>query len=111
MDTGIWRAGANRTTRYGRDDPKADSEVRDALAEYIARAKEAGQEVPIAPLSEVAELCVEAVRDNVFWATVPMEPQSDKIRARAESQIQRTPPDYLLEPTLMAKSAKERARD
>jgi len=111
MDTGIWRAGANRPPRYGRDDPKADAAVRDALAEYMARARETGQEVPIAPLSEVAELCVEAIRDDVFWATVPMELQNDKIRARAQSQIQRTAPDYLLEPTLMAKSARERAQD
>jgi len=40
-----------------------------------------------------------------------MEPQSDKIRARAQSQIQRTAPNYLLEPTLMTKSAGERAEE
>jgi NAD(P)-dependent dehydrogenase (short-subunit alcohol dehydrogenase family) len=111
LDTGIWRAGANRPARFARGDAKADAEVRDALAEYIARAKEAGEEVPIAPLSEVGELCVEAIRDDLFWATYPMEAQSAKIRARSESQLQRTPPDYLLAATLMAKSAKERAED
>ena len=110
MATGIWKAGANRPTRYSRGDP-SDDQVQDALAGYIARAKAAGEEVPIAPLSEVGELCVEAIRDDVFWATVPMERQNDKLRARTDSQIHRTPPDYLLEPTLMAKSAEEREKD
>jgi NAD(P)-dependent dehydrogenase (short-subunit alcohol dehydrogenase family) len=111
MATGIWRAGANRPPRYGRGDPRADADVRDALAEYRARAKEAGEEIPIAPLSEVGELCVEAIRDDLFWATVPMETQTEKLRARTESQIQRTPPEYLLETSLMSASAEERAKN
>jgi NAD(P)-dependent dehydrogenase (short-subunit alcohol dehydrogenase family) len=108
MATGIWRAGANRPDRYGRGNPEADANVRDALADYVARAKEAGQEVPIAPLSEVAELCLEAIQNDIFWATVPMEEQNNKLRARTESQINRTPPDYLREASLMSASAEER---
>jgi short-subunit dehydrogenase len=108
MATGIWRAGANRPDRYGRGNPKADANVRDALADYVARAKEAGQEVPIAPLSEVAELCLEAIQKDIFWATVPMDEQNKKLRARTQSQIDRTAPDYLREGSLMSASAKER---
>ena len=110
MATGIWRAGANRPERFSRNDPD-DTQVRDALGEYLARAKAAGEEIPIAPLSEVAELCVEAIRDDVFWATVPMEPQHEKLRARVASQIERTPPEYLLETTLMSRDAREREQD
>ncbi|MCH2172490.1 SDR family NAD(P)-dependent oxidoreductase [Myxococcota bacterium] len=109
MATGIWKAGANRPDRYSRGD--GGTVVRDALSDYLARAKAAGEEVPIAPLSEVGELCVEAVRDDVFWATVPMDRQTDKLRARTESQIRRTPPEYLLEETLMTQSADEREQD
>jgi NADP-dependent 3-hydroxy acid dehydrogenase YdfG len=111
MATGIWNAGANRPDRYGRGDPEADSGSRDALKEYIDRARAAGEEVPIAPLSEVAELCVDAIKRDNFWATVPMERQDVKLRERLDSQLNQTPPDYLLEPTLMAASAKEREND
>ncbi len=108
LATGIWRAGANRPDRYGRGDPAKDADVRDALADYLARAKAAGQEVAIAPLEEVADLCVQAVRDDLFWATYPMERQTDKLEARTRSMIERTPPEYLIEENLMAAGAKER---
>lgn len=109
LATGIWRAGANRPDRYRRGDPDDDA-PRDALAEDRARAAAAGQEVVEAPLSEVADLCIEAIRDDVFWATYPMEHQTAKLRARTASQIERTPPDYLLEVNLMSASADERKR-
>lgn len=107
LATGIWRAGAHRPNRYLRDDPD-DNNPRDALAEYKARAAEAGQQVVEAPLSEVADLCIEAIRDDLFWATYPMEHQTEKLRARTASQIDRTPPDYLREVNLMSASAEER---
>ncbi len=62
---------------------------------------EAGLPVVFAPLSEVADLCFEGIRDGVFWITAPNELQQAKIRARAESQIAMTAPDYLLEANLM----------
>ncbi|MBJ20932.1 MAG: SDR family NAD(P)-dependent oxidoreductase [bacterium] len=108
LATGIWRAGANRPDRYGRGDPAKDADVRDALADYLARAKEAGQEVPVAPLEEVADLCVQAVRDDLFWATYPMDRQTDMLEARTRSMINRTPPEYLIEENLMSADAKER---
>jgi hypothetical protein len=37
----------------------------------------------------------------VFWITAPSEVQQGKIRARADSQIAMTAPDYLLEANLM----------
>ena len=111
MATGIWNAGANRPERYSRGDEDADAVPYDALAEYLARAKKAGQEVPIAPLSEVAELCLDAIQNDVFWATVWSEEQADRLRARTESQLGQTPPNYLLDASLMARSAKERRAD
>jgi hypothetical protein len=58
-----------------------------------------------APLSEVAEMCFEGIRDDVFWITAPNENQQAKIRARANSQIEMTPPEYLLEANLMTNKA------
>jgi hypothetical protein len=108
LATGIWKAGANRPDRYLRGDPD-DNKPRDALADYQARAKAAGQDVQIAPLSDVANLCLTAIRDDVFWATYPLENQTQKLRARFESMLHRSSPDYLNEINLMAAGAKERS--
>ena len=108
LATGIWRAGANRPDRYLRDDPD-DNRPRDALADYRARAKAAGQEVAIAPLADVADLCLKAIREDLFWATYPLEHQTAKLRARFESMLNRSAPDYLREVNLMAAGAKERS--
>lgn len=109
LATGIWRAGANRPDRYLRDDPD-DNNPRDALADYRARAAEAGQEVPEAPLSDVADLCITAIRDDQFWATYPLETQAAKLTARFESMLNRTSPEYLREENLMSANAKERSK-
>src|SRR6478672_12791010 len=101
LNTGIWRPGANRPDRYDR--PGAPpKEGRDALGEYRKRMDAAGLPIVFAPLSEVADLCFEGIRDDVFWITAPAEAQEAKIRARAESQIAMTAPEYLLETNLMA---------
>jgi len=47
----------------------------------------------------------------VFWITAPSEPQQAKIRARAESQIAMTPPEYLLEKSLMTANPADRSTE
>jgi NAD(P)-dependent dehydrogenase (short-subunit alcohol dehydrogenase family) len=100
LNTGIWRPGANRPDRYDR--PGAPpKEGRDSLGAFLRRMDDAGLPVTFAPLSEVADLCFEGIRDETFWITVPSEEQSAKILARAQSQIDRADPAYLLEANLM----------
>jgi NAD(P)-dependent dehydrogenase (short-subunit alcohol dehydrogenase family) len=107
LNTGIWRPGANRPDRYDR--PGAPPrEGRDALGEYQRRMDAAGLPVVFAPLTEVADLCFAGVRDDVFWITYPSDPQQAKIRARAESQIAMSAPEYLLEAHMMAAKPAER---
>jgi NAD(P)-dependent dehydrogenase (short-subunit alcohol dehydrogenase family) len=101
LNTGIWRPGANRPDRYAR--PGAPpKEGRDALTPVLERMKQAGVEVQFAPLAEVADLCFDGIRNDTFWIAYPNDLQSEKIRARATSQIERTEPEYLLEGNLMA---------
>ena len=108
LDTGIWRPGANRPDRYDR--PGAPpQEGRDAKGEYLTRMDSAGLEVVFAPLSEVADLCFDGIRDDVFWITVPNDDQQQKIRARADSQIAQSSPDYLLGGHMMAVKPDERS--
>ena len=63
--------------------------------------KAAGMDVTFAPLEEVADLCLEGIRNDTFWITVPNASTSEKIQARATSQIERTAPLYLLAANLM----------
>lgn len=101
LKTGIWRPGANRPDRYDR--PGAPPKTgRDSLAMYQQRMDAVGLAVVFAPLSEVADICFEGIRDGVFWITAPSEDQRSKIRARANSQIEMTAPTYLLGTNLMA---------
>ncbi len=58
---------ATATRGYDRPGaPPADT-GRDQLTPMLQRAKAAGQELAWAPLSEVADLCFEGIRDDVFW--------------------------------------------
>lgn len=101
LNTGIWRPGANRPDRFDR--PGAPpKEGRDSLRMYQDRMEALGQPVVFAPLSEVADICFEGIRDDVFWISASSEDQQAKIAARAASQIEMTPPSYLLGPNLMA---------
>ncbi len=100
LNTGIWRPGANRPERYDR--PGAPpKEGRDQLTPYLDRAKAAGTQVVFAPLEEVADICIEGIRNDTFWITAASPVSTEKIRARADSQIDQTPPNYLLAENLM----------
>ncbi len=95
LNTGIWRPGANRPDKYDR--PGAPpKEGRDGLTPFLERAKAAGMEVRFAPFDEVADICFEGIKNDTFWIAVPNEAQSEKIRSRATSQIDRTAPEYLV---------------
>lgn len=108
LNTGIWRPGANRPARYDRPGaPPRDG--RDSLTPYLERMKAAGLEVTFAPLSEVADLCFEGILHDTFWIAAPNEAQGQKILARASSQVEQTPPDYLLEANMMASRPAGRA--
>ena len=107
LNTGIWQPGKNRPDRYAR--PGATPEGRDALAEYKKRMDEAGQEIVFAPLEEVADLCLEGILADNFWITASSDRQAETLRARVASQIDQTPPDYLLAGSMMAQRPAEKA--
>lgn len=109
LATGIWKAGANRPDHYLRDDPD-DNNPRDALADYKERAAAAGMEVEEAPLSDVADLCMRAIEEDLFWATYPLESMMEKLDERYASMKNLTPPNYLAAVNLMSADADERSK-
>jgi NAD(P)-dependent dehydrogenase (short-subunit alcohol dehydrogenase family) len=94
LKTGIWTPGRNRQARYDRPGAPPPETGRDGLPALLERAKAAGQEVTFAPLSEVADLCFEGIRDDIFWISQPGSGES--ALPRAQSQATRSVPDYLL---------------
>jgi NAD(P)-dependent dehydrogenase (short-subunit alcohol dehydrogenase family) len=106
LNTGIWRPGANRPEKYGRPGA-APKEGRDALGSYLKRMEDAGLEVVFAPLSEVADICFEGIVNDTFWITAPSPVQQQKIRDRSMSQIEMTPPEYLLAANMMTSRPSE----
>jgi NAD(P)-dependent dehydrogenase (short-subunit alcohol dehydrogenase family) len=106
LKTGIWRPGANRPERYDR--PGAPpKEGRDGLSAIEQRFEAAGMDLVWAPLEEVADVCVEGIREDRFWIAVPSDATSARIRARAESQVARTAPEYLLDGGPVGKALKK----
>jgi NAD(P)-dependent dehydrogenase (short-subunit alcohol dehydrogenase family) len=100
LNTGIWRPGANRPSKYDRPGA-APKEGRDALGAYVQRMAAAGMEVQFAPLSEVADLCFQGIVNDTFWITAPSAVQQGKIQDRATSQIEMSDPEYLLQANMM----------
>ena len=66
--------------------------------------------MPESPLSDVADLCIRGIRDDLFWATYPLEGQMQKLDERYASMKNLTSPDYLAEVNLMSADADERSK-
>jgi NAD(P)-dependent dehydrogenase (short-subunit alcohol dehydrogenase family) len=95
LDTGIWRPGRNRPTRYDRPG-QAPIEGRDALTPFVEQLERVGQELVFAPLSEVADIALEGILADQFWIYLPNERTAATIDSRAASMRAAASPDYLV---------------
>jgi NAD(P)-dependent dehydrogenase (short-subunit alcohol dehydrogenase family) len=116
LKTGIWNPGRNRHERYDRPGAPPAATGRDQLTPMVERAQAAGQELAWAPLSEVADLCFEGIRDGVFWISQPAadEPTPGSAASsllRARSQFERTLPEYLVQAPNVMTGRKAGAQD
>lgn len=109
LNTGIWRPGRHRPARYDRPGAPPPDTGRDQLTPMLARANAAGQELAFAPLSEVADLCVEGIREGWLWVCQPGA--GEKSVARARSQADRAVPEYLVQAPNVMTGRKAGARD
>jgi NAD(P)-dependent dehydrogenase (short-subunit alcohol dehydrogenase family) len=102
LNTGIWKPGWHRPERYDRPGAPPAGEGRDGMAAVTERMQAAGLEVTFAPLSEVADMCLAGIRDDVFWMSQapdrgPTPGSATSALVRAQSQIDQTPPTYLVD--------------
>jgi NAD(P)-dependent dehydrogenase (short-subunit alcohol dehydrogenase family) len=116
LKTGIWNPGRNRHAKYDRPGAPPAETGRDQLTPMLERAEAAGQELAWAPLSEVADLCFEGIRDDVFWISQPPadEPTPGSAASsllRARSQFERTQPQYLVQAPNVMTGRKAGAQD
>jgi NAD(P)-dependent dehydrogenase (short-subunit alcohol dehydrogenase family) len=109
LNTGIWRPGRHRHARYDRPGAPPPGEGRDQLTPMLERAKAVGQEIAFAPLSEVADLCVEGIREGWLWICQPGA--GAESLARARSQAERGVPEYLVQSPNVMTGRKAGARD
>jgi NAD(P)-dependent dehydrogenase (short-subunit alcohol dehydrogenase family) len=109
LNTGIWRPGRHRPARYDRPGAPPAATGRDQLTPMLERAKAAGQELTFAPLSEVADLCLEGIREGWLWVCQPEA--GEKSLDRARSQAARSLPEYLIQAPNVMTGRKAGARD
>ena len=49
----------------------------------------------------MADICFQGIVNDTFWITAPNAQQQQKIRDRSTSQIDMSPPAYLLQANMM----------
>jgi len=109
LNTGIWRPGRHRHARYDRPGAPPAAEGRDQLTPMLARAAATGQQLVFAPLSEVADLCFEGIREDRLWICQPGA--AEQSLARARSQADRSWPEYLVQAPNVMTGRKAGAQD
>jgi NAD(P)-dependent dehydrogenase (short-subunit alcohol dehydrogenase family) len=93
LKTGIWRPGRNRPPEFEHEEAPPQ-EGRDGLAPVEEAMRSAGRELTFAPLEEIADMTLEGIKNDEFWI---YESGGESAQVRANSIINRTPPDYMLQ--------------
>jgi NAD(P)-dependent dehydrogenase (short-subunit alcohol dehydrogenase family) len=92
LKTGIWRPGRNRPPEFVHEEAPPQ-QGRDALSPLEDTMRQAGRELTFVPLEEIADMTLEGIKNDEFWIYAGGDP--DSARVRADSIVNRTPPDYM----------------
>ncbi len=93
LNTGLWNAERNRPSDLPQSRPRQTHTFED-LRSYMDGAGVSFQETP---LEEIAGRVVDGIRQGAFWILPPSEHADATIRARAESMLARSNPDYMID--------------
>jgi NAD(P)-dependent dehydrogenase (short-subunit alcohol dehydrogenase family) len=93
LRTGLFTSWRNRPAELAKERPRVTPYPTIEQLEEQMRA--AGIEPHYTEPSEVADQVVQAVRAGTFWILAPSDNADAQIRARADSMLQRSNPEYL----------------
>ena len=93
LRTGLWTSWRNRPDDMAKEIPRKTPYP--TLDQMEAAMRSAGMDVQFTEPDEVADQVVDAILTNRFWILPESEDTDRRIRARAESMLMRSAPDYL----------------
>lgn len=93
LRTGLYEGWRYRPDAYAKQRPRQTPYATIGDVETMMR--NAGVDVQYTPLEEVAGRVVDAIRADTFWILPPSDRTDETIRARADSMLTRTNPEYL----------------
>jgi NAD(P)-dependent dehydrogenase (short-subunit alcohol dehydrogenase family) len=93
LRTGLFESWRTRPDEFAKERPRATPYTTVEMLERQMRA--AGIEPQYTPVEHVAAQVVDAVREGRFWIQPASDRTDQAIRARADSMLARTNPDYL----------------
>lgn len=93
LRTGLLESSSKRPERWANDRPRTTPYT--TIESFEARLRAAGREPDYTPVEAVAEEAVAGIREGRFWILPASERTDATIRARAESMLRRSDPDYL----------------
>ena len=93
LRTGLFESWRTRPDAFAKSRPRQTPYVTyDALE---AQMEAAGVNVQYTPVEDVACQVVDAILSDTFWISPPSESSDNQLRARTQSLLDRTNPDYL----------------
>jgi NAD(P)-dependent dehydrogenase (short-subunit alcohol dehydrogenase family) len=81
LDTGLWTADRNRPPELARERPRTTPPM--TVAQLRSSAAEAGRELPIQPLDELAQVVLEGMRQGTYCMTIGLDTLAETLHARA----------------------------
>ena len=97
LRTGLFESWRHRPAALANATPRKTPPT--TTASFEQRMRDAGIDLVYTPVEEVAARVVDAIRADQFWILPPSQRTDDKIRARADSMLERTNPTYLQDVT------------
>lgn len=93
LRTGLLESASKRPGQWANDQPRTTPYT--TIASFEARMRAAGIEPDYTPVEAVAEEAFAAILDDRFWILPASDRTDAKIRARAQSLLERSAPTYL----------------
>ena len=91
LNTNIWSAHRNRPAELAQENPRTDWNTFDDLRQKFEKA---GMPFETTPLEQVADLVLEGIKSQTFWLLPASKRTDASIKARSQSMLQRSNPDY-----------------